>query len=435
MKRVVAGQRSAGRKKRSSPKVLISKGTRGVINGRPTCIDLFSGAGGLAEGFRQAGWAILAGNDSDPHAAATFRLNFPEALFYEGSVSALDPKELRRTTGLKKGSLDCLIGGPPCQSFSYNNHQRSASDQRARLFRTYLRIVEDLLPKTIVMENVPGMLTIGGGRIVSEIRRKLGKLGYKSEIKILFAEDYGVPQLRRRAFIVATRLGDASRLIPSGTHGPSAKPSPKSNAYVHHWRPSRRKTAMPLVTIRDALSDLPRIANGGNSERSKYAKDPTTEYQRSMRGRASKLRNHACHELSHKMITRIRHVPQGGNWTSIPRRLLPAGMRRAETKDHTKRYGRLWMRGLASTVLTKCDPHWGAYVHPTQHRTISVREAARLQGFPDRFQYAGDYIGKHYEQVGNAVPVPLAKALGRSVRRHIGRQLGVRQRRARRKHA
>src|SRR5688500_15663737 len=155
-----------------------------VVHGRstsrrrgPTCVDLFAGAGGFAEGFRQAGWSVLAANDIDTHASETFRHNFPEAAFFEGPISQLDPLQLLREAGLKRGQLDCLIGGPPCQSFSYNNHQRSATDHRARLFRKYLAIVEALLPKTIVMENVPGMLTIGNGKIVEEIERQLGRLG------------------------------------------------------------------------------------------------------------------------------------------------------------------------------------------------------------------------------------------------------------------
>ena len=129
--------------------------------------------------------------------------------------------------------------------------------------------------------------------------------------------------------------------------------------------------------------------------------------------------NHVCHALTEVNLKRIVHVPEGGNWRDIPRDLLPAGMQRARLSDHTKRYGRLARNGLASTVLTKCDPHWGAYVHPLEHRTISVREAARLQGFPDAFRFAGERLSKHYEQVGNAVPVPVAFAVGAAAMTHL----------------
>jgi DNA (cytosine-5)-methyltransferase 1 len=387
--------------------------------GGPTCVDLFAGAGGLAEGFRQAGWSIRAGNDIDSHAGETFRLNFPEASFYEGPVSALSPRKLLRDAGLKRGELDCLIGGPPCQSFSYNNHQRSATDVRARLFRTYLQTVRALYPKTLVMENVPGMLTIGNGRVVDEIRDELLALGYSCEIKILFCEDFGVPQTRRRAFVIASRVGSPSKLFPAGTHGPSSKPSEKANPFVHRWEKPKGKRIRSFETVWDAIGDLPRLKNGGGKLLAKHTRASTTALQRKLRGRAERVHNHMCHELAELMLRRMTHVSEGGNWTEIPRRLLPAGMRRARKSDHTKRYGRLRRSGLASTVLTKCDPHWGAYFHPTQDRTVSVREAARLQGFPDRFRFAGPHTSKHYEQVGNAVPVTVARAIGAAVASHV----------------
>jgi DNA (cytosine-5)-methyltransferase 1 len=269
------------------------------------------------------------------------------------------------------------------------------------------------------MENVPGMLTIGNGKIVGEIEQQLGRIGYECDVGILFSEDFGVPQTRRRAFVIATRLGRQRSLLPPGSHGPSDKPSPESNKFVSRWKPKAGQKALPFVSVWDAIADLPRLSNGAKTSTARYRRKSSTAYQRKARGRARSPTNHVCHVLSSIMIKRISHVPEGGNWRSIPRRLLPAGMRRAKAKDHTKRYGRLSRKGLASTVLTKCDPHWGAYIHPTQQRTISVREAARLQGFPDSFVFATEYIGKHYEQVGNAVPVPMALAIARKIRSHV----------------
>ena len=322
-----------------------------------------------------------------------------------------------------------MIGGPPCQSFSYNNHQRSATDQRARLFRKYLQIVRALYPRTLVMENVPGMLTIGNGRVVTEIKDALEALGYSCEIRVLYCEDYGVPQARRRVFVIASRLGTASKLFPQGTHGPSAKPSQDSNSFVHRWDPAPRKRPPAFVTVWDAIGDLPVLENGGGSQRMKYRKGTKTNYQKIVRGRATRVDDHVCHELNKPLLNRISHVPEGGNWTQIPRRLLPAGMRRARLSDHTKRYGRLRRKGLASTILTKCDPHWGAYIHPTQNRTISLREAARLQGFPDNFTFAGEHISKHYVQVGNAVPVPVARSVGSKLKKHLTARERAAQRR------
>lgn len=381
------------------------------------CIDLFSGAGGFAEGLRQAGWSILSANDIDAAAGETFRLNFPESSFFAGSISNLNPKKLLEDAGLQVGDLDCLVGGPPCQSFSYNNHQRSASNERAQLFKDYLRIVEHLKPKTLVMENVPGMLTIDGGRIIFEIKKALHELGYKCELRILYAEDYGVPQTRRRVFVMASRIGDLSEIFPQGSHGPSVKPSAKSNPFIHRWLSSA--STQQLVTVWDAIGDLPALAIGGGTLTGKYLDKPITAFQKMIRKHSSQLHNHICHNISPLMLKRIKCVPEGGNWTNIPRTLLTAGMRRAEKNCHTKRYGRLSRDGLSSTLLTKCDPHWGAYIHPTQDRTISVREAARLQGFPDKFIFAGNSLTKQYIQIGNAVPVPVAKALGVTLGKHI----------------
>lgn len=381
------------------------------------CLDLFAGAGGLAIGFRSAGWGVLAGNDIDPDAAQTFRLNFPEASFFEGPISNLSAGDFLDDGGLIPGQLDCLVGGPPCQSFSHNNHHRSAADERARLFEYYLQLVGRLNPRTLVMENVPGILSIDNGRVVEEILGRLGKLGYDAVVTRLSAEEFGTPQLRRRVFIVASRLGPASELIPRPTHW--------SPILVQWGGPKERPagaTKSP-ITVWQAIGDLPEIENGGGSyvaPRSGIAR-PRTMYQRDVRRGSSELYNHICHKLTEVNLDRIAHVPEGGNWRDVPRELLPAGMQRARLQDHTKRYGRLAREGFASTILTKCDPHWGAYVHPTQDRTISVREAARLQGFPDSFRFAGGHLSKQYAQVGNAVPLHVAQAIAAAVLEHLRR--------------
>ncbi len=372
------------------------------------CIDLFSGAGGLAVGFRQAGWNILAANDINVEAGKTFRLNFPEAFFLQGPIGLINPVDLMKACGIVPGELDALIGGPPCQSFSYNNHHRTADDERARLFDKYLNIVEALAPKCLVMENVPGILTIGGGKVISEILSRLKDLGYNVEFTILSADEFGTPQVRRRVFIVATRVGLAGSLIPEPTHRSAKKASGDESALL------------PPVTIKASIGDLPHISNGGGGSFFAYDGDQAlSTFQESMKEGSDGVYNHFCHNLTSVNLNRIKHVPQGGNWRNIPFDLLTAGMKRAKPSDHTKRYGRLAWDGLASTLLTKCDPHWGAYVHPTADRTISVREAARLQGFPDSFHFAGEALSIHYEQVGNAVPVPVAFAFGQITAAHL----------------
>lgn len=388
--------------------------TRPALSG-PTCIDVFAGAGGLAEGFRQAGWSILAANDVNPEAGETFRLNFPEAVFFEGPVVSLSAEKIFEQCAIAPGELDCLIGGPPCQSFSYNNHNRSASDERARLFDEYLRLVDDLQPKFLVMENVPGILTIGGGSVITEIKQRLADLGYECDHQILSSEEFGVPQVRKRVFVIASRVATAKNSYPSPSHRSHVTVRGRSRD-----EPSSSGGLLPCVTIAEALSDLPVVRNGGGSATGKkYAKKPSTTYQKAMRSGAKLLHNHICNRLGEKMMQRLQHIPEGGNWRDIPFKLLPAGMKRAKPSDHTKRYGRLSRKGLASTLLTKCDPHWGAYIHPTQGRTISVREAARLQGFPDTFLFAGTSLTNHFEQIGNAVPVQVGRAIAASISRTL----------------
>jgi DNA (cytosine-5)-methyltransferase 1 len=408
----------------SKDNILVFERTKAIQPGL-SCVDLFAGAGGLAEGFRQAGWSILAANDANQAAGETFRINFPEAVFFEGPISSLTSDLVLKACGnMEPGELDCLIGGPPCQSFSYNNHQRNAHDDRARLFDEYLNLVAALLPKTLVMENVPGILTIDKGSVLAEIRLKLEKLEYVCDVRILSAEEYGTPQVRRRVFIVASRVGDATGILPLPTHlAYKANKSVVQDAELILDLGDREKLK-PFVTVEDAIGDLPAIDNGGGSQILHYGNaSPVTAFQEYARSTSSSLYNHVCHNLTSTNLDRMKHVPEGGNWRNIPRHLLTAGMQRAKPSDHTKRYGRLSRKGIASTLLTKCDPHWGAYVHPLQDRTISVREAARLQGFPDKFRFAGESLGAQYEQVGNAVPVVVAKAVGDAVAGHLKENL------------
>lgn len=383
----------------------------------PKCVDLFAGAGGLAVGFRQSGWAVACANDADASATDTFRINFPETAFFEGSVSDVTSGELLEMAGVRRGELDCVIGGPPCQSFSHNNHQRNAADDRARLFEHYLKLVDGLHPKTIVMENVPGILSIGGGAVVREIVQQLIDMGYNQPcVRVLSAEQFGTPQVRRRVFIVASRIGNSADLMPNPTHW--------SPNFSHIGWPRERPdgAVKQPVTVWQAIGDLPEIENGGGkASMARGRRRAGTAYQREVEAGTPTIFNHACHSLMDVNLARVVHIPEGGNWRDIPRELLPAGMQRARLSDHTKRYGRLHREGFASTILTKCDPHWGAYFHPINDRTITVREAARLQGFPDTFRFAGESIGPQYVQVGNAVPVPLARAIAHTVKAHLER--------------
>ncbi len=366
---------------------------------RFTCIDLFSGAGGLSEGLRQAGFTLLAANDFDTAAAETYKYNHPETRFLDGPIQDISSHDFLSSTGLSRGELFCLAGGPPCQAFSVYNHQRGMHDERSGLFREYLRLVEELYPEWIVMENVTGMTSVEDGLAIKEIDSGLTELGYKVEHRVLKAEDYGVPQERRRIIFLGNRVG-LPIVFPETCYDGLTR---------------------PYVTVEQAIMDLPELGVNDGQEESHYTKAPFSDYQRELRKDAPLLFNHTSPNLGEINLRRLQFIRQGGSWRDIPVDLLPAGMKRARRSDHTKRYGRLSLGGLSCTILTKCDPHWGAYFHPTQNRIISVREAARFQSFPDRFRFFGSK-GEQYKQVGNAVPPLLARAIGRCIIEAISRK-------------
>lgn len=358
-----------------------------------TAIDLFCGAGGLSEGFRQGGFHVLAGNDYDEAAGETFAATHDEAKFLGGPIQDISATKLLRASDVRKGELDCLIGGPPCQAYSVYNHQRGMHDERSQLFKEYLRIVEGVMPAWVVMENVTGITSAGEGAAVAAILKNLKRLGYHVEHRILRAEEYGIPQERRRVVFIGNRLG-MPIIWPEQTHG---------------------EGLLTFVTIEDAISDLPPLKNGEDNGVTGYARQAKSGYQKLLRGNSKHVLNHAAPRLAPINMERMKHIPQGGSWRDIPKRLLPAGMKKARRCDHTKRYGRMSWDGLSCTILTKCDLHWGAYLHPEQDRSITVREAARIQSFPDWFEFKGARTDQ-YVQVGNAVPPLLGLKIAQSVK-------------------
>jgi Site-specific DNA methylase len=234
-----------------------------------TAIDLFCGAGGLSEGFRQAGYSVLAGHDINEVAGLTYAATHPGSKFLLGSISDLSIRDLCGVTGVKPGELDVLLGGPPCQAYSVYNHQRGMHDARSGLFWEYLRIVKGLMPKWVVIENVTGITSIDGGEVVRTIKRELGALGYEVDLRILRAEDYGIPQERRRVVFIGNRVGAPVR-FPAVTHG-----APDNGL-------------IPLTTIWDAIGDLPQIGNGGAGDRT-YRHHPMSDFQRYARQDAGRF--------------------------------------------------------------------------------------------------------------------------------------------------
>jgi DNA (cytosine-5)-methyltransferase 1 len=381
-------------------------------------LDLFCGAGGITEGFRRAGFSCLYGNDIEHWAVETFRANHPNTTADNRPIEQVDAAALRRSLDLRPGQLDVLVGGPPCQGFSINAPERFLEDPRNSLFKHYVRFLDEFQPKTLLIENVPGMLSLGGGVIFEQILGALRAHGYQVHARILFAAHYGVPQERWRMIILGSRISPPPA-HPYPTHYATARANFKGGkTMTFRLMPLEQTALLPAVTVGNAIGDLPRLAMGEGGEIVAYDRLARSEYARSMRAGGAVTFNHHASVLAPQNAERMKYVKPGGSWRDIPHHLLPRGMQRARKSDHTKRYGRLRNDGLAGTVLTKCDPHWGAVFLPDQDRALTVREAARIQSFPDCYKFLGPRIAQ-YEQVGNAVPVLMAEAIAREIRHSL----------------
>lgn len=380
-------------------------------------IDLFCGAGGITEGFRNAGYRCLYANDCMAEAVDTFSLNHPEAWAEARDIEEVDPVQVRARLSLKKGALDVLVGGPPCQGFSINAPERFRSDPRNKLFKDYLRFLEEFEPKAFLFENVPGLLSLGDGKVFRLILREFDERGYHVTAKILFAAHYGVPQERWRLILLGSRT---SWIVPpEPTYYATGRANFRGGGTLtFQLSHADKERLLPAVTVGEAIGDLPRLQMGEGSETVRYTVEPHSDYAHLMRNPEGVTFNHFGARLAKQNIERMKYVKPGGSWRDIPHRLLPKGMQRARKSDHTKRYGRLRNDGLAGTVMTKCDPHWGTVFLPDQERSLTVREAARFQSFPDTYKFLGPRVSQ-YEQVGNAVPVLMAQSIAFQIRAHL----------------
>jgi DNA (cytosine-5)-methyltransferase 1 len=379
-------------------------------------IDLFAGAGGLSCGLEKAGFTSVYANEIDPIYANTFKLNNPESKVIVDDIRNISGDEILKALKIAPNEIDLLAGGPPCQGFSVNAPIRSLDDERNHLFKDFIKIAEVVRPKSILIENVPGIISLGQGTVVEQIYLELEALGYKVSHKILFAGHYGVPQMRFRTIFIG--ILDKKNEVQF--------PDPQFNAKAHanfagakelclKIDPTKESQLKEQPKVWDSLSDLPQIESGNKDKELYFETAPNNWFQKKVRdSKNNKVFNHNCSSLGNKNLVRLEHIPQGGSWRDIPFDLLPKGLQRARRSDHTKRYGRLHPDKLCSTILTKCDPHWGSFFHPYQDRVISVREAARIQSFPDNYIFTGT-LTQQYEQVGNAVPPFLAESIGNSI--------------------
>ena len=349
-------------------------------------IDLFSGAGGLSQGFRDAGFDVISAVEIDKNLSQTYRENFKKTKIFEEDITKVNSNDLL----VNKSNVDVVVGGPPCQGFSMSGKRIRGNgiflnDKRNKLFKEFVRVIKDLKPKIFLMENVPGILNIYQGKTKNQILSIFKSIGYDTKVKVLLAADYGVPQLRKRAFFIGNNLGiDPEFLFP-----------PKINKNY--------------ITVEEAIYDLPFTKSGQGEFKSKYDKKPITEYQKKMRRNAKSLYNHISTKHDDRVLKIMKMLKEGQGRKNLPKNL--------QTKSiHSGSYMRIVKNKPAYTITTRFDtPPVGRVTHPKADRALTAREASRLQSFPDDFIFLGKrtHIGI---QIGNAVPPLLAFSIAGKIK-------------------
>lgn len=386
--------------------------------------DVFAGCGGLSHGFLRTGlFDVVLGTDIDPAALDTFGHNHARhgsnPILVPGDIRDLTPTDLGgllAPLGLdREGELDVLVGGPPCEGFSQNRRHEirtvdgsrlfvrnplDSADPRNDLFRYFLDFAMLMRPKAILIENVPQMVTAHRGATVAEIKRTLARVGYDVSWQVLNAAHFGVPQARRRAFVVATRADIRSFEWPTATHSPIS---------------GRERDLMPLVNVRDAIADLPAPTDRelGRLGLSHY-KRTSSGYALSMRSDVATPMNHVRRTPGERVLARLRAMKPGMISADLPKHL--------QTKSaYYNSYGRMSWEQPAKTITKSCNYLGsGCFGHPVDDRGITMREAARLQSFEDDFDFLSKSEPHVAKMVGSAVPPLLAAALATQIAKVIG---------------
>lgn len=340
-------------------------------------IDLFSGAGGMSIGAEMAGITVKYAVELDRYAAQTFSNNHKKTTLFNQDIRNINSLCFK---GLDNAQPKIIFGGPPCQGFSTSNQKnRDLNNPNNWLYKEYIRIVEDVMPDWIVFENVKGLIETENGYFLEAVLKGFKSLGYTTNHFVLNSADFGVPQKRNRLFIVASLHGHEI-----------SKPTPLNSKHI---------------TVKEAIEDLPEIENGNKEDTIAYSKAPLSKFSNLMRGKTELCSNNLVTYNAPHILERYDHIPQGGNWESIPKRLMENYA--DSSRCHTGIYRRL-KENEPSVVIGNYRKNM--LVHPWKNRGLSVREAARLQSIPDKFKFFGS-IGYQQQQVGNLVPPLLAKAV------------------------
>ena len=395
-------------------------------------IDLFCGAGGFSHGMEMAGFKCIGGIELNETIAKTHQLNHKSSKTISGDIRNISPEEFAKVIG--KDHVDIIIGGPPCPTFSTIGDAKirsvtgkpTSEDPRNQLFLEYLKYVDYFRPEIFVIENVPNFITKYKGKIFNTAVSIIENIGkdesnnnegiYEVEkpVQVLNAVYYGVPQTRRRMMLVAHKKHGVKYSYPSATH-------------YYDQEDDEAKKLLPCTTVFDAINDLPDITDNWRISEMPYSKSENlTEYQKLMRsfGNGKTVKNNICRMSNDRAKRVFPHMAQGSKYMDLPkeiRQILP--FREDIFKDRLKR---LVLDEPSWTVIAHIGMDGYMYIHPTENRTLSVREAARIQSFPDDFEFVGNQQDT-YVQVGNAVPPLLGKAVGLSINRYLNDLKGMKK--------
>jgi DNA (cytosine-5)-methyltransferase 1 len=387
-------------------------------------LDTFAGAGGFSLGFHMAGAEIVGAIETDAWACETFQANHPDALVVKSDITKLKDEEISKLFG--KLSVDVILGGPPCQGFSIANKKNGdPKDPRNSLFEEFIRLGKILKPRIMIMENVPNLIkakTHDGELVIDIIKQELENLGYEVEHRIVEATNFGVPQIRKRLVVIASKV-KLKKFFPDATH------------YVGGSNDLFEQKLLPCPTLWDAISDLPQIEAREGAEESEYSSPPLNEFQKQMRKGSKVLYNHKAMNHSKRLVERFASMSWGDSTTDVPDHLRPLKRNSVEfsEKAFDQNNRRMYPEKPCHTIPAS---FYANFVHPYKDRNFTAREGARIQTFPDWFvfkgkptvishkllQREGRLEEKHlcqYNQIGNAVPPLMAKALAKNILKQL----------------
>ncbi len=353
--------------------------------------DLFCGAGGLSLGFKMAGFQIKFGLDVDWDAIFTFKENIKEVSWINKDIRKVSVNEIKNVSGTQNGDFDIIIAGIPCEGYSLLNRRYDPSDPRNFLFLEFIRVVKELKPRMILIENVTGLTRRANGGFKDAIKKSLEELGFIVNFFELNSINYGIPQKRRRVFFIGNL--NEKFYPPPPTHDINQI---NLDQYFTKSKPNKLK---PKLTVEDAISDLPPL--NPNEEKHEYEVEPKTKYQKELRDKNYTLYNHKAPNHPEWTIRRIAETQPG-----------------KPIYDNFKQRIRLkWQDPSPTVVAGGVRPQW-FFGHPEQPRGITVREMARLQSYPDSYRFYGSLI-KQRILVGDSVPPLLPKALANEIKLYL----------------